>query len=102
MPRRRRAACVDCLPARDEGRTRPDPADAQAPDPDRIDAAPASVAFKAAIAEVLEGAVWPEFEADRIAPVVDRVFPLAQAAEAHRRMEAGDHVGKIVLGVGVK
>ena len=61
---------------------------------------PRPVAFKAAIAEVLEGAVWPEFEAGRIAPVVDRVFPLAEAAEAHRRMEAGEHVGKIVLGVG--
>ncbi len=61
---------------------------------------PRSIAFKAAIAEVLEGAVWPEFESGRLQPVTDRVFPLAQAAEAHRRMEAGDHVGKIVLKVG--
>ncbi len=61
---------------------------------------PRPVAFKTAIAETLEGAIWPEFEAGRIAPVVDRVFPLAQAADAHRRMEAGEHVGKIVLSVG--
>jgi NADPH2:quinone reductase len=30
---------------------------------------------------------------------MDACFPLAQAADAHRRMEAGDHVGKIVLQV---
>ncbi len=60
---------------------------------------PRSVAFKTAIAEVLEGAVWPEFENGRLHPVTDMVFPLAQAADAHRRMEAGTHVGKIVLSV---
>ncbi|MEM9234040.1 MAG: zinc-binding dehydrogenase, partial [Pseudomonadota bacterium] len=32
-----------------------------------------------------------------IAPVIDCAFPLDNAAEAHRRMEAGDHTGKIVL-----
>lgn len=58
---------------------------------------PRPVAFKAAIAETLEGAIWPEFESGRLKPVTDRVFPLADAAEAHRRMEAGTHVGKIVL-----
>ena len=61
---------------------------------------PRSIAFKTAIAETLEGAIWPEFEAGRLVPMTDRVFPLAQAAEAHRRMEAGAHVGKIVLAVG--
>ncbi len=61
---------------------------------------PRPVAFKAAIAEVLEGAIWPEFESGRLAPVTDKVFPLAEAADAHRRMEAGTHVGKIVLSVG--
>ena len=61
---------------------------------------PRSIAFKTAIAETLEGAIWPEFEAGRLVPMTDRVFPLAQAAEAHRRMEAGAHVGKIVLKVG--
>jgi putative PIG3 family NAD(P)H quinone oxidoreductase len=54
-------------------------------------------AFKAAIAETLEGAVWPAFEDGRLAPVTDRVFPLAEAADAHRWMEAGQHIGKIIL-----
>ncbi len=61
---------------------------------------PRSVAFKAAIAETLEGAIWPEFESGRLRAVTDRIFPLADAAQAHRRMEAGAHVGKIVLAVG--
>ena len=61
---------------------------------------PRPVAFKAAIAEVLEGAIWPEFETGRLRPVTDKVFPLAQAADAHRRMEAGTHVGKIILTTG--
>ena len=60
---------------------------------------PRSIAFKTAIAETLEGAIWPEFEAGRLAPVTDRVFALADAADAHRRMEAGTHVGKIILSV---
>ncbi len=58
---------------------------------------PRAVAFKAAIAETLEGVIWPAFEAGRLQPVTDSVFALAQAADAHRRMEAGTHVGKIVL-----
>jgi putative PIG3 family NAD(P)H quinone oxidoreductase len=61
---------------------------------------PRPISFKTAIAETLEGAIWPEFEARRLVPVTDRVFALADAAEAHRRMEAGTHVGKIVLAVG--
>jgi NADPH:quinone reductase len=60
---------------------------------------PRPVAFKTAIAETLEGAIWPEFEAGRLHPMTDMVFPLAEAADAHRRMEAGAHVGKIVLAV---
>ena len=58
---------------------------------------PRPVAFKAAIAEALEREVWPLFAAGKLRAVTDRVFPLAEAADAHRRMEAGDHVGKIVL-----
>jgi NADPH2:quinone reductase len=61
---------------------------------------PRSVAFKTAIAETLEGVIWPAFAAGRLQPVTDSVFPLADAAAAHARMEAGLHVGKIVLQVG--
>jgi putative PIG3 family NAD(P)H quinone oxidoreductase len=56
-----------------------------------------SAAFKSALADALRAQVWPHLESGRIAPVVDRIFPLVQAAEAHKRMESGEHVGKIVL-----
>ncbi len=61
---------------------------------------PRPVAFKAAVAAELEAKVWPLFAAAKLRAVTDATFPLAAAADAHRRMEAGDHVGKIVLGVG--
>ncbi len=60
---------------------------------------PRSVEFKGEIAEALEARVWPLLAARRIAPVMDRQFPLREAAEAHRRMEEGSHIGKIVLDV---
>ncbi len=60
---------------------------------------PRTVAFKAAVAAELEAKVWPLFAAGKLRAVSDRTFPLAAAADAHRRMEAGDHVGKIVLTV---
>ena len=58
---------------------------------------PRPVAFKAALAAALEAEVWPLFAAGKLRAVTDKVFPLAEAADAHRRMEAGDHVGKIIL-----
>ena len=54
-------------------------------------------AFKALVTEEITRIVWPHVAAGRLLPVLDKVFPLSQAADAHRRMEAGDHVGKIVL-----
>lgn len=57
-------------------------------------------AFKAMVADELARIVWPHVEAGRLKPVMDEAFPLEQAADAHRRMEAGDHVGKIVLTMG--
>lgn len=58
---------------------------------------PRSVAFKTAVADEIARAVWPHVEAGKLKPVIDRTYPLAQAPDAHRRMEAGEHVGKIVL-----
>lgn len=58
------------------------------------------VAFKSLVADEIARTVWPHVEAGRLRPVLDRTFPLADAAAAHRRMEAGDHVGKIVLTTG--
>lgn len=60
---------------------------------------PRPMAFKAAVAAALEAQVWPLFGAGKLRAVTDKVLPLAEAAEAHRRMEAGEHVGKIVLAV---
>ncbi|MCX4218849.1 MULTISPECIES: NAD(P)H-quinone oxidoreductase [Pseudomonas] len=54
-------------------------------------------AEKAAIADQLREHVWPVLAAGRCLPIIDQIFPLAEAAKAHARMEAGDHIGKIVL-----
>lgn len=56
-----------------------------------------SVQEKGALAQALEKAVWPLVEEGKIAPVIYATFPLQQAAEAHRLMESGSHIGKIVL-----
>ena len=60
---------------------------------------PRSVEFKTMVADEIARTVWPYVEGGRLKPVIDAVFPLDRAAEAHARMEAGDHVGKIVLEV---
>lgn len=60
---------------------------------------PRSDAFKTLLAGEIERNAWPLFVDGTLAPVMDRVFPLADAAAAHARMEAGDHIGKIVLEV---
>jgi NADPH2:quinone reductase len=54
---------------------------------------------KGAIAAAIERAVWPLVAEGKIRPVVYATFPLKQAAEAHRLMESGSHIGKIVLTV---
>jgi len=52
---------------------------------------------KGAIARSLEEHVWPLFSAGRIRPIVSATYPLASAAEAHRAVEAGQVIGKVVL-----
>ena len=61
---------------------------------------PRSNAFKALLAEEIAANAWPFVAEGRLRPQIDRIFPLARAAEAHGRMEAGEHIGKIVLEVG--
>lgn len=58
---------------------------------------PRSTSFKGLVADELNRTVWPHVTDGRLRPVLDKAYPLGEAAEAHRRMEAGAHVGKIVL-----
>jgi NADPH:quinone reductase len=58
---------------------------------------PRSIEFKTMVADEIARTVWPYVEGGRLKPVIDSVFPLAEVAAAHARMEAGEHVGKIVL-----
>jgi putative PIG3 family NAD(P)H quinone oxidoreductase len=58
-----------------------------------------SIEEKAALAQRVRAEVLPGFDDGTLRPVVDRVLDLGEVAEAHRAMEAGEHVGKIVLRV---
>ena len=58
---------------------------------------PQSDLAKAKIASALLEKVWPHLVLNRIAPVMDSEFQISEAAEAHKRMESGQHIGKIVL-----
>ena len=58
---------------------------------------PRPVAEKGAIAAELRQHVWPLLESGKVKVLVDRVFPLAQAADAHRYLESGAHIGKLIL-----
>lgn len=58
---------------------------------------PRSTQFKTLVADELRRIVWPHVVSGALKPVMDSQYPLADAAAAHARMEAGDHVGKIVL-----
>ncbi|MEX2248356.1 MAG: NAD(P)H-quinone oxidoreductase [Parvibaculum sp.] len=60
---------------------------------------PRSIEEKAALAQALKEKVWPLIEAGRIKPLIDTVFPLADAAKAHALMEKSSHIGKIILAV---
>jgi putative PIG3 family NAD(P)H quinone oxidoreductase len=52
---------------------------------------------KSGFAQALESKVWPLLGAGKVKVVMDSTFPLAKAADAHRRLESSEHVGKIVL-----
>ena len=58
---------------------------------------PRPVAFKAKIAEALRKTAWPWLESGVVKPVIHRVFPAAEAAQAHALMESNQHIGKLVL-----
>jgi putative PIG3 family NAD(P)H quinone oxidoreductase len=60
---------------------------------------PRSVEFKSSVAKALRKSVWPLIEEEKIRPVIFKVFPFENAAEAHVLMESGAHHGKIVLEV---
>jgi len=60
---------------------------------------PRTTAEKGAIAAKLREKVWPALDAGRAGPVIHAVFPMSEAAAAHRLMEGGTHIGKIILDV---
>lgn len=60
---------------------------------------PRTTAQKGAIAAALREKVWPLLDAGKCGPVVEKVFPLAEAAAAHALMESSAHIGKIMLAV---
>jgi NADPH:quinone reductase len=58
---------------------------------------PRPVEFEAAIALKLREVVWPLIESGKIRPVIQQVFPAAEASQAHALLESGTHIGKLVL-----
>ena len=60
---------------------------------------PRPVAEKGAIAAELHERVWPLLESGKVKVLVDRVFPLDHTADAHRYLESGAHIGKLILSV---
>lgn len=55
--------------------------------------------FKGAIAENLKSKVWPLLDAGKVKPQIHKIFPLADAAKAHKMMEESTHMGKIILAI---
>ena len=58
-----------------------------------------TLAAKAAVVSATTAFVWPQLESGAVRPVIDRVFPIAEVADAHRYVDEGSHVGKVVLRV---
>lgn len=61
---------------------------------------PRTAEEKAGVRDGLLEKAWPLLDAGTVAPVIHAVLPFAAVADAHRMMEAGDHIGKIVLRLG--
>ena len=61
---------------------------------------PRDTAFKSLVADELARTVWPYVEDGQLKPLIDSLYPLADAPAAHRRMDEGGHIGKIVLTMG--
>jgi NADPH2:quinone reductase len=59
-----------------------------------------SITFKSEIAQNLQKHVWPLLSAGKIKPIIHTTMPLANAAQAHAMMEAGEQIGKIILTTG--
>lgn len=57
------------------------------------------ISFKAALAGEIEAHVWPVIKAGKFKPVIYKIFPLSQAAEAHTLLESSTHIGKIILAI---
>ena len=60
---------------------------------------PQPASYKARLAQALQQQVWPHIESGQIKAVIQQVFPLANAAAAHKLLEQGGHIGKIMLAV---
>jgi NADPH:quinone reductase-like Zn-dependent oxidoreductase len=60
---------------------------------------PRTPTFKAMLAQEISATVWPLVCDGALRPEIDKIFPLAEAADAHAYMESGAHVGKIMLAV---
>lgn len=58
---------------------------------------PRSADEKARLTAEIERTVWPWVVAGKLKPVIDKTFPLSEAAAAHAHLEAGEHVGKVML-----
>jgi NADPH:quinone reductase-like Zn-dependent oxidoreductase len=56
-----------------------------------------SVEEKARLAARVQKHIWPHVVGGAVRPVIDRIFPIAEAADAQRYMEASQHIGKIIL-----
>lgn len=58
-----------------------------------------SLAEKASVAQAVRERVWPLIECGTVRPIIEAIYPLENSGEAHKRLEAGRHFGKIVLTV---